>query len=318
VHAHARGVGWIAPGGLIARFGERACVNPNPARSRAVVFEPRKTGKLLTGFNLLLGGGVFEIGERFAIHFFQYFCQGRIQAIAVIPSEIQNWIGELSAIFFVQIADFQEELRHDSVIEPAITRQRNGGVFPKQPARGIREGTIFFGKAGAGQAVDRGLDLFHVALGDNARGLPEFAGLVGINFADDEPLRFFERIDVFVGIGTNGHAVHAKGKHALDGALVHVVPQVGPGIIAVHFRQIIERPTVLLGGSVPIECLEETDREFRRVAVVVPGIPRGGFGSGGSDALHPCVEGRVTGRGHLQIARQSVEQAGHVSSALNV
>ena len=145
---------------------------------------------------------------------------------------MQNRLGKLPAFLQVQFAHFQEDARKDFLVQFCFSRGRQGSIFPLQPARGIDEGAVFFGKARAWQAVDRGLDLLHLALRD-ARRLPEFAGFVGVNFSDHQPIGFLQGFDILVRIGANGHAVHAEREQPLDVAAVHVVPDVGPGVVAV-------------------------------------------------------------------------------------
>src|SRR5216684_5697963 len=130
MYAQIRGVRRIAPCCLISRFGEGAGVNPIPAGRRAVIFEPREAGKLLAGLDLLLRRGILEIGERLAIDFLQYLGQGRARWGAVIPSQVQDRIGELPAVFFVEFADLQENLGHDCLVQPGISGRWYGRILP--------------------------------------------------------------------------------------------------------------------------------------------------------------------------------------------
>src|SRR5947208_2718477 len=74
-------------------------------------------------------------------------------------------------------------------------------VLPLQPARRVHERAVLLREAGARQAIDRRLNLLHL-VGRRARRAPEFTGLVRIDLADDEPVRFLQRIDVLPGIRT--------------------------------------------------------------------------------------------------------------------
>src|SRR5205807_4471900 len=71
VNAQAGNVAWIAAGGLIAGFRVCASVNPIATGSRAVVLEPGEAGNLVAGFQLLLGDGIFCVGESLAIDFLE-------------------------------------------------------------------------------------------------------------------------------------------------------------------------------------------------------------------------------------------------------
>ena len=96
MHTQTRRIRRIAARGLIARFGKCAGINPVAAGGRAVVFQPGKAGKLLAGFDLLLGGGIFEIRERLSVDFLQYLGQRRIGGVGVIPRQFQDGIGKFS------------------------------------------------------------------------------------------------------------------------------------------------------------------------------------------------------------------------------
>src|SRR5437899_5445273 len=102
MYSHAGGIAWVAASGLIARFGEGAGINPVAAEGCAVVLQPGKAGNLLSGLDLLLGGRIFQIGQSLAVDFLQYFGQRGAGGIAVIPSQVENGIGELTAFFFVE------------------------------------------------------------------------------------------------------------------------------------------------------------------------------------------------------------------------
>jgi len=117
-----------------------------------------------------------------------------------------------------------------------------------QPARRVYERPVFFGEACSGKAVHLRLDRLGF-FGRYAGGSPEVAGFFGINVADDQELGFLERIDILLRIGTDSDAIHAEGEQAFDFSFVHVVPDVGPGIFPIDFRQVIEGPTILLVGS---------------------------------------------------------------------
>ena len=230
---------------------------------------------------------------------------------------MQNRIRKLSAFFLVQLANFQKDSSQNFLIHLCVARRRQGGVLPLQPARGVDECAVFLRKARARQTIDSGLDSLHFVLRDSGR-LPELAGLVRIDFADDQPIRFLQRFDVFVRVGTDGHAIHAEGEETLDAAAVHVVPDVRPGIIAVHFWQIVEGPVILFGGRVPIHGLHKADREFWRVRPIVPRIPNVGFRGLRSDALQVGLETGVGGYRDFQIAGKDFEDSGHVRGALNI
>src|SRR5580692_1435730 len=115
MHAHVGGIGGITPRSLISRFREGSRINPVATGRRAVILQPGEAWKLLARLDLHLGRGIFQIGQGLPIKFLQYFCQRRAVWSGVAPSEFQNWIGELAAIFFVKVSDPEENLRDDSL-----------------------------------------------------------------------------------------------------------------------------------------------------------------------------------------------------------
>ncbi len=203
------------------------------------------------------------------------------------------------------------------MIQPAVSRHGQGGTFPLQPTRRVCEGTVLFSKARARQTVHGRLNLLHFIGGDPGRP-PKFACFVGIDFADDQPVRFLQGIDVFLRIRTDGHAVHAKGEHAFDDAVVHIVPELHPRVVAVYLGQIVERPVVLFCGGVSVHSLEEAHGEFRRVTPVVERVPLRRLGRLRSDSLQPACKISVRRDWHFQITGKVVENSGHVRCALNV
>src|ERR1700691_852834 len=95
--------------------------------------------------------------------------------IRVCPTQIQNGVGKFSAFLFVEVANPQEDLRNDVLVQPRLSRWRNGGIFPCDPARGVGHAAIFFGKARAGQPVNGGIDVL-LFFASNSRSSPELAG----------------------------------------------------------------------------------------------------------------------------------------------
>src|SRR5258705_422484 len=82
-------------------------------------------------------------------------------------------------------------------------------------ARGVYEGTVFLSETSAGETVDGRVDFLHV-LGSNTGGTPELAGLVGIDFADHQPVGLLQCVDILVRIRTDHHAIHAEGEDSLN------------------------------------------------------------------------------------------------------
>src|SRR5262249_22979622 len=152
------------------------------------------------------------------------------------PGYVQHWIGELAALLAVQIADSKEDARENLLIELGLARRRQCGVLPLQPPGRVHERAVLLGKARSGKPVDRGRDLLHLFRGD-ARRLPELARLIRVDLADDQPVRFLERIDILLGIRTDGDAVHAEREEAFYLAGEHVVPDLRPGVLAVGLRK---------------------------------------------------------------------------------
>src|ERR1700691_742356 len=98
--------------------------------------------------------------------------------VCIGPTQIQNWVGEFSAVFLVESADAQENLRDDVLIEPRKSRRRNCGIFPRDPARGVGHATVFSRKPRARQTINRGRDVL-LLFGAMPRRSPELAGFSG-------------------------------------------------------------------------------------------------------------------------------------------
>ena len=110
----------------------------------------------------ILDGGlrlfVDHVGQRLAVDLLGALRQRRVPRRGVSPRHVQYRVGELAAVLLVELADPEEYLRQDILVQAAVSGRWQGGVLPLQPARRVDEGAVFLGKAGAGQPVDRGLD----------------------------------------------------------------------------------------------------------------------------------------------------------------
>ncbi len=258
----------IASSSEISRLGECAGINPVAARSRAIVPQPRKSRQLLAALDLLLANRVLQVGECLAVDLLQHFGERRVEWIAVIPGQVEDRIGKLPALLLIQLADLQENLRQNRLIQARIAWTWDRHVLPLQPTGRVGEGPILLRKPGTRQSINRGLNLLHLLGRDPGRS-PEFARFVGIDFADDHKIRLLERIDVLFRVWADLDAIHPEGEEALDNSLVHVVPEEGPRVVSIDFRQIVEGPVVLHVGRRAIERLEQADGELRRVPIVI-------------------------------------------------
>ena len=240
-----------------------------------------------------------------------------MERIRVVPGEVEDRIRKYAAFLLIQLSNPQENPREDFLIDPGLARRRHRDVLPLQPARRVHERSILLRESGARQAVDGRLNLVHL-LGSRARRAPELAGFIGINLPHHEPVRLFQRLDVLPRVRSDLYSVHAEGEHPFHAALVHVVPNLGPRVAAIDLRQIVECPVFLLLRRVSVQRLEERHHELRRVRPVVKRVPiRRCRGSRRS----PPQIGReidIVRRRHFQIAGENVEDAGQVSSTLNV
>ena len=217
-----------------------AGVDPVAAHRCAVVFQQCKSRQLLACFNHNLPGlVVLQVRQRFAVQLHRHLRKRRVRRIRISPAQIQNRIREFSAVFLVEIPNAQENLRNDVLIQPRLSWRRYGRIFPSHPPRGIRHAAVFFRKARAWQPVHGRIDS-PLLVGRDSRGPPELAGFILINFAHDQPIGLLQRVDIFIRVRADHHAVHSERQHALHFAVVHIVPDMRPRIIAIRFRQVIE------------------------------------------------------------------------------
>ena len=54
--------------------------------------------------------------------------------IGVRPGQMHDRVGELAAFSLIEIAHFEENLRHDVLVEAGLARRRYRNVLPLQPA----------------------------------------------------------------------------------------------------------------------------------------------------------------------------------------
>ena len=120
-----------------------------------------------------------------------------LYGVGVSERRIQNGIGELAALFLIELADLQKDRRQNVLIKPRLSRRRQRDILPLQPARRVDERSVFLREARAGQSVDGGVDLL-LFIGRDARSAPELAGFVRIDLADHQPVGFLQGLDVLL------------------------------------------------------------------------------------------------------------------------
>ena len=186
--------------------------------------------------------------------------------------------------------------------DPAgLARRRQGRVLPLQPAGGVGHRAIFFGESGAGQAIDRGLDIFHFVRGDSRR-LPELAGFVLVDFADDQPVGFFQCIDIFLESGPMATPFMPKANMPLT-IRCTCCPRFGSmknyGLLSAGSV----RPSRFLSWRRRRTSLSETDGKFRGIRPVVERVPRSPV-STALGVILSNTSSRSSSRrvGHFQIA----------------
>src|SRR5438477_9846387 len=147
--------------------------------------------------------------------------------IGIRPGQVLNWVRKFATLGFVKLPRPEKDLRDDVLIQTSLARRRKGDVLPLEPAGGVGHRAIFFREAGAGKPIDGRLDIFHFVRSDSWR-LPEFAGLVFVDFADDQPVGLLQRLDIFLRVGTDGHSIHPECEETLYGSAKHAVPDLSP------------------------------------------------------------------------------------------
>src|SRR5215472_14130877 len=100
--------------------------------------------------------------------------------LRVGPPGVEDWIGELSPVFLVELPDLEEYLREDVLVEARVAGGRQRRVLPLEPPGGIDERPILLGESRAREPVDGRLDLFHLVRA-GARRAPELARLVRVD-----------------------------------------------------------------------------------------------------------------------------------------
>ena len=225
------------------------------------------------------------------------------------------------AFFFIQFLDLEEQPANDLLIAQGLAGRIKRRLFPLQPARGVDEGAVFFGKARGRQQEHFGLNPGRVtgAIVVFLRqlfGAPE-GGRLGLEIlSHDHPLELGKRGDHLGRVGPVGHRIHAERDQPVHAALVHLVEEVAPPVILgfAGLGEPIIAEAVLARGLVAVVSLEQAHREFRRVA---PVIQRVGPQRLRRVGLQILVKRGVIGARDFEIPGQIVPGA-HVGGALNI
>ena len=95
--------------------------------------------------------GIGDVGERLPADLARNLGERRVIRLRVRPTKIQNGIGKDAAFRAVQIANLEEDLREDVLIQPGVSGRRQRGVLPLQPTRRVDECAVLLGKPAHGR-----------------------------------------------------------------------------------------------------------------------------------------------------------------------
>ncbi|MNC46606.1 hypothetical protein D3C75_956310 [compost metagenome] len=160
-------------------------------------------------------------------------------------------------------------MAEDLAVVPGLAGRCGPGPVPLQPASGVDDRAVFFGKAGGGQAEHFGLDRGAVDIVLFAVVLPETRGLGGQRVDDHQELELGQCRLGLVLVREGRHRVETLGDVAVDLTFEHAVAVVEHVVAVVPLGQPVETPVVVFGRLVAPQAFHQADEELRRVLVVI-------------------------------------------------
>ena len=180
-------------------LGPRAAVQPVAAEE--VVPSSRNAanpGSCCPAFSERFGLLVADIGQRLAVDLLRHLRQRWMVRQRVVPRRVQDRIGKLATFLLVQLADLQEDLRQNVLIESAVARRRDSAAYFHCSQRAeLTKVPSFSANPAPGSRYTVVLICF-ISSGSGARRLPEGAGLVGIDFAHHQEVGLLQRVNVLL------------------------------------------------------------------------------------------------------------------------
>ena len=260
--------GWVAvvaASHLVAR--RRPAARPDPASTHggAVCTHFTKASQLFTRLADDLAVSIGQVNQCLAVVFLGNFLGSGVCSLGVRPPQVDDGVGELAAVRFVQLFHAQVQPGHDGDVSLGFTWGISRFPVPLQHPRRAHYCAIFFGKAGGGQAEYFSLDRRSVYIIELAVVLPELGGFSDQRVHDHQELQLLQAFTHVVRVRQRSQWVKALGNVTIDLALHHHVGDLQHVVLLVQLGQVIERPVVFSSCSRAEPCLHQVDVELGRV-----------------------------------------------------
>ena len=258
---------------------------------------------------------IVEIRQRVAVVLFCHFCRFRMVRLLVAPAHLQQGFHALPAFGAVQFAQAMVNPGKDFAIVARFPRCVLAFPVPLQPATGVGDRAIFFGKAGRRQAEDFGLNRGRIDIIRLAVVLPEGRGLGHQRIDNHHIFQLTETADHFVFVREGRNRVEALADIAGDVAVIHHIEILDNVVGLIPFRQPVEAPVILFLRRIAVERFHQADEEFRVVAPVVHLVGQRRFRRVGAKITLQIA--LFIGR-QRQITRQTGRQQAQIGQPLNI
>ncbi len=193
--------------------------------------------------------------------------------MAVVPPEIEDRLGESTALSVVELLHPKVEFVNDLAVGSRLTGRVTPLVTPLAPSATVGDASLLLKRDSTGKPKDLGLDFIRSHTGS----LPEVRGLTGEDVDIHHPVELGHGDPVFIRVGTTTGWILSPGKEPRKLPLIHLIEEHQPrGVLPViqlgkpGVPEIVRRRRL-----VPKKGLEEAHGVFW---IVTP--PIGAFGIG--------------------------------------
>ena len=221
--AQARRIGVITIRHLVTLLGPAAGIDPARRRGAAVIAQQREAIEQLAFFRQQSAILIVEIRQRVAVVLFCHLFRFRMVRLLVAPAHLQQGFRALPAFGAVQFAQAMVNPGKDFAIIARFTWGILTFPVPLQPAAGVGDRTVLFGKAGRRQTEDFGLNRRRVDIIRLAVVLPEGRGFGHQRVDNHHIFQLAEAANHFVFVREGGNRVKALADIAGDVAVIHHV-----------------------------------------------------------------------------------------------
>ncbi|CSW53355.1 Uncharacterised protein [Shigella sonnei] len=262
-------VGVIAVSHLVALLCPATGVDPARRCGCTVITQMRKATQQLTFLRNQHAISVIEIFQRIAVILFRHFVRLRFVRLLVVPAHLHQRFYAFTTFGLVQLAQMMVDTRQNFAVVTRFARRVLTFPVPLQPATGVSDRTIFFGKAGRRQTEYFSLNRRRIDIVRLAVVLPEGRGFSHQRIDNHHVLQLAQAAHHFVFVREGRNRVKALAEVTGDFAFVHHVEILDDVVGLVPLRQPVIAPVVLFLRGIAIERFHQANEELRIVAPVV-------------------------------------------------